>query len=292
MPIDANLPTNQTPTGLWLSAGRRLARNPAAVCGIIFLAVQVTAAIFADYIAPFSVEETDLLTGAVPPDSVHWLGTDELGRDLFSRMLFGSRISLAVGFVATAISTIIGTLYGSISGYIGGRTDAIMMRILDVLYTIPFIFFVIILMVLFGKNIYLMFLALGAIQWLTMARIVRGQVLGIKNSEYVEAAKSLGIKGSRIIVHHILPNCLGPIIVFSTLTIPSVILEEAFLSFLGLGVQEPMSSWGTLISDGVVAMETYPWMMIFPATNLVVSLLALNFLGDGLRDALDPKAVS
>ncbi len=274
---------------LWQDALRRLAHNKMAVISIVYLLIQSLAAIFAPLIAPFSFEETDLILGAVPPNATHWFGTDDLGRDMFTRILYGSRVSLMVGLLATAVSMVIGVSYGAISGYLGGRTDNIMMRGLEVLYAMPFTFFVIILMVLFGRNIYLMFIALGAIQWLTMARIVRGQVVSLKKMEFIEAAKATGVKTSKIIRKHIFPNTLSPVIVYVTLTIPTVILEEAFLSFLGLGVQEPMASWGTLISDGVSAMETYPWMIIYPCLTLMMTLLALNFLGDGLREAFDPK---
>lgn len=275
---------------LWQDAFQRLLKNKMAVIGFCYLIVQASLAVLAPWIASFPFEETDLLLGAVAPDSVHYFGTDALGRDMFTRVLHGARISLMVGILATAVSLAIGVLYGSISGYMGGRVDNIMMRLLEILYALPFTFFVIILMVLFGRNIYLLFIALGAIQWLTMARIVRGQVVSLKKMEYVDAARSMGVGHVRIIASHLIPNVLGTVIVYVTLTVPNVILEEAFLSFLGLGVQEPMASWGTLISDGVGAMQTYPWMLIIPCASLMLTLLALNFLGDGLRDALDPQA--
>lgn len=275
---------------LWEDAFSRLMKNKMAVFGLLYLLFQTLVAIFAPWIARFHYEETDLILGAIPPDGVHFFGTDDLGRDMFTRVIYGSRISLMVGILATAVSVLIGVLYGAISGYVGGRTDNIMMRILEILYSLPFIFFVIILMVLFGRNIYLLFIALGLIEWLTMARIVRGQVVSLKKMEYIDAARSMGVSHFQIIIRHLIPNVLGTVIVYITLTVPGVILEEAFLSFLGLGVQEPMSSWGTLISDGVSAMQTYPWMLIFPCVTLMMTLLALNFLGDGLRDALDPRA--
>jgi len=275
---------------LWQDALARLLKNKMAILGLVYLVLQFAAAIFAPWIAPFSYESTDLLLGAVPPDSTHWFGTDDLGRDIFTRVLYGSRMSLAVGVVATTVSVLIGVSYGAISGYLGGRVDNFMMRFLEVLYAMPFIFFVIILMVMFGRNIILMFVALGAVQWLTMARIVRGQIISLKKMEYIEAARSIGVSKTKIIFKHLVPNCLGPVIIYTTLTVPAVILEEAFLSFLGLGVQEPMSSWGTLISDGVGAMEIYPWILIYPCLTLMATLLALNFVGDGLREALDPKA--
>lgn len=277
-------------TSLWQDALRRLFKNKMAVAGLIYLLIQSLAAALAPWIAPFPYEETNLVLGAVPPDSVHFWGTDDLGRDLFTRVLFGARISLMVGILATFVSMVIGVSYGAVSGFVGGRVDDLMMRFVEILYAMPFIFFVIILMVIFGRNIYLMFVALGAVDWLTMARIVRGQVVSLKNTEYIEAARSMGVKTPRIILSHIVPNVMGPVIIYVTLTVPAVILEEAFLSFLGLGVQEPMSSWGTLISDGVAAMEVYPWMIAYPCITLMLTLLALNFLGDGLREALDPQA--
>jgi oligopeptide transport system permease protein len=274
---------------LWKDSWRRLRKNPSAIFGLGFLLVQACLALLAPYLSSYSYEHADLLLGALPPGGEHLLGTDDLGRDLLARILYGSRISLAVGLLATAVSMVIGVSYGAISGYIGGRVDSVMMRFVEVLYALPFTFFVIILMVIFGRNIYLLFVALGAVQWLNMARIVRGQVLSIKNKEYIEAALAMGVSHARIIWRHVVPNIMGPVIVYATLTIPVVILEEAFLSFLGLGVQEPKASWGTLIADGVGALETYPWMLIFPALSLMLVLLALNFFGDGLREALDPQ---
>lgn len=275
---------------LWQDALARLMQNKLALLGMIYLILQSSLAIFAPWITPFSYEDTDLLLGAIPPDRVHFFGTDDLGRDMFTRVIYGSRVSLMVGILATGVSMFVGVIYGAVSGYVGGRCDDAMMRFVEILYAMPFTFFVIILMVFLGRNIYLLFIALGAIQWLTMARVVRGQVVSLKNMEYVDAAVTMGIGHWQIIARHLIPNVMGPITVLVTLTVPGVILEEAFLSFLGLGVQEPMSSWGTLISDGVSAMETYPWMLIFPCLTLMLTLLALNFFGDGLRDALDPRA--
>jgi oligopeptide transport system permease protein len=204
-------------------------------------------------------------------------------------VLYGARVSLAVGLVATLVSLLIGVLYGAVAGYLGGRIDNLMMRIVDILYSLPFIFFVIILMVLFDRNFILLFVAIGAVEWLTMARIVRGQTLSIKQKEYIEAARAGGVSPSGIITRHVIPNVLGPVMVYVTLTVPGVILTESFLSFLGLGIQEPLTSWGVLISDGADQMETAPWMLLFPALFMVVTLFCFNFIGDGLRDALDPK---
>ncbi len=225
----------------------------------------------------------------LPEPARNWLGTDQLGRDLLTRLIYGGRISLAVGLLATLVSFLIGVSWGATAGFVGGKVDNIMMRIVDVMYGLPFIFLVILLMVVFGQNIILLFIALGAVQWLTMARIVRGQVISLKSQEFVEAAQTIGVSKAAIIYRHLIPNALGPIIVYATLTVPAVMLEEAFLSFLGLGVQAPQTSWGALASEGRQVMEMAPWMIIFPGLALAVTLLSLNFLGDGLRDALDPQ---
>ena len=209
---------------------------------------------------------------------------------MLTRIMYGGRVSLMVGFVATSVALVIGITWGAIAGFFGGRLDAIMMRIVDALYALPFMIFIILLMVVFGRNIYLLFLAIGAVEWLTMARIVRSQVMSIRNQEFIEAAYSIGLSRWLIIKKHIIPNTIGPVIVYTTLTIPSVMLLEAFLSFLGLGIQPPQSSWGLLINYGVETMEEYPWLLIFPGIALSLTLFALNFLGDGLRDALDPRA--
>ena len=249
-------------------------------------------AILAPWIAPHSYSYQNLDLGAQPPSSIFLLGTDTLGRDLFSRILYGARVSLMVGFVATGVALVIGVSWGIIAGYFGGRVDSIMMRIVDVLYGLPFIIFIILLMVIFGRNIWLLFGAIGAVEWLTMERIVRGQVLTIKNQEYVLAAQAMGVSNFQMFRKHIFPNILGPIAVYATLTIPQVMLLEAFLSFLGLGIQPPMSSWGTLIRYGVESMEEYSWLLIYPGLTFTITLFALNFFGDGLRDALDPKISS
>ena len=279
-------------SSLWEDAWRRLLANKAAVGGGVILCVLRTLAIFAPWIAPHSYSYQNLDLGAQPPSSNFFLGTDTLGRDLFSRILYGARVSLMVGFVATGVALVIGVSWGIIAGYFGGRVDSIMMRIVDVLYGLPFIIFIILLMVIFGRNIWLLFGAIGAVEWLTMARIVRGQVLTIKNQEYVLAAQAMGVSNFQMFRKHIFPNILGPIAVYATLTIPQVMLLEAFLSFLGLGIQPPMSSWGTLIRYGVESMEEYSWLLIYPGLTFTITLFALNFFGDGLRDALDPKISS
>lgn len=261
-----------------------------AMLGIIVLLLLSAAALLAPALTPYGYEQIDLELGAVPPGITHWLGTDDLGRDLFTRLLYGGRVSLAVGLCATFVSLLIGVTYGAISGYAGGRTDDVMMRLVDILYALPFTVFVIILTVAFGRNVLLLFVAIGAVEWLTMARIVRGQVLAIKQQPFIKAAAVLGFSHTRIIARHIIPNVIGPVVVYTTLTIPRVMLLESFLSFLGLGIQPPMSSWGLLIRDGARMMETYPWLLIVSGTTLSITLFALNFLGDGLRDALDPRS--
>lgn len=276
-------------SSLWSDAVSRLIKNKAAMVGAIILFVLILCAIFAPYIAPYSYSFQNLDLGATPPSSEHLLGTDILGRDLLSRILYGARISLMVGFVATGVALVIGVSWGIVAGYFGGRIDSIMMRIVDVLYGLPFIIFIILLMVIFGRNLWLLFGAIGAVEWLTMARIVRGQVMSLKNQEFVLAARAMGVSNLTMFRRHLLPNILGPIAVYATLTIPQVMLLESFLSFLGLGIQPPMSSWGTLIKDGVESMEEFSWLLIYPGITFTITLFALNFFGDGLRDALDPK---
>ena len=247
--------------------------------------------VVAPILNPYAFDATDFDLISVGPSlsTGHLFGTDALGRDLFVRTMYGGRISLMVGLVATAVSLIIGIAWGATAGFIGGRTDNIMMRIVDVLYAMPFMFFVILLMVFFGRSIVLIFVAIGAINWLDMARIVRGQTLSLKEKEFVEAARAGGVSDVKIVLRHIVPNLLGVVVIYVTLTIPQVILVESFLSFLGLGVQEPMTSWGALVNEGAQEMETAPWMLIFPAAFLATTLFCLNFIGDGLRDALDPR---
>ena len=276
---------------LWKDARVRLFRNKAAVVSMILLGVISLMAIFAPYLSLHPYDEIYWDRIQAPPDfaNAHWFGTDGNGRDLFVRTLHGARVSLMVGILATGVSLIIGVTYGAVAGFVGGRTDNIMMRFVDIMYSLPFLFFVILLMVAFGRNIFLIFVALGAVEWLTMARIVRGQTLSIKQREFIEAASAAGVSTPAIIVRHVIPNVLGPVIVYVTLTVPQVILTESFLSFLGLGVQEPLTSWGVLISEGARLMDIAPWMLVFPAIFLATTLFCLNFIGDGLRDALDPK---
>jgi oligopeptide transport system permease protein len=285
---------------LWADARARLFRNRAAVASMIVLAIITLMALFAPYLSRYAFDAIDYdLVSCAPswwPGDVacsaggaHWFGTDAVGRDLFVRVLYGARVSLAVGVVATLVSLVIGVLYGATAGYLGGRVDAVMMRAVDILYSLPFIFFVIILMVMFDRNFILLFVAIGAVVWLTMARIVRGQTLSAKQKEYIEAARAAGVSPFAIITRHIIPNVVGPVVVYVTLTVPDVILTESFLSFLGLGIQEPLTSWGVLISDGANTMESAPWLLVFPALFMAVTLFCFNFIGDGLRDALDPK---
>jgi oligopeptide transport system permease protein len=277
-------------SSLWHDAWLRLRKNHLAVFGMAALAVVAVACVIGPWLSPFGYEQQDLSLGATAPSAQHWLGTDTLGRDLLVRMLFGGRVSLGVGLAATFVALTIGVVYGAIAGFFGGKRDAVMMRAVDIMYSLPFPIFVILLMVFFGRNIVLLFVAIGAVEWLTMARIVRSQVMAVKKMEFIEAARSLGFGRRRIIFRHIVPNILGPIIVYTTLTIPGVMLLEAFLSFLGLGVQPPMSSWGVLIKDGAEKMEEYPWLLEFPAAIFSLTLFSLNFLGDGLRDALDVRS--
>ncbi len=276
---------------LWQDALARLRRNRAAVVSLFVLGFIALLAIFAPYLSPHPFDEVYWDAIRAPPDfaAAHWFGTDANGRDLFVRTLYGARVSLAVGLAATSVSLVIGVTYGAIAGYFGGRIDNAMMRFVDVMYSLPFLFFVILLMVVFGRHIVLIFVAIGAVEWLTMARIVRGQTLSLKRREFIEAARAGGVSTAKIIRRHIIPNTIGPVIAYSTLTIPQVILTESFLSFLGLGVQEPYTSWGVLVSEGAAQIESAPWMLIFPAIFLAASLFCFNFIGDGLRDAFDPR---
>ena len=277
--------------GLWADAARRLKHNRAAtISAAIVLAIALLALVGPSF-SPYRYDSLDWNHVAVPPQlaNAHWLGTDRLGRDLFVRTLHGLRISLLIGLMATAVSLLIGVTWGAVAGYVGGRTDELMMRAVDVLYSLPYIFIVIILMTIFTRgNVYVLFMAIGAVGWLTMARIVRGQALSLKRREFVEAAVIAGVGTPGILVGHIVPNLIGPVVVYATLTIPQMILYESFLSFLGLGVQEPLASLGSLINLGARDIESAAWMLLVPASFLVVLLVCFNFLGDGLRDALDP----
>jgi oligopeptide transport system permease protein len=307
---------------LWRDAWRRLLKNRLAVFGMVVLAImlllvilgptviRLTTGITADYV-PSQIEEGDLVR-SFPPSLQHPMGTDDTGRDLFARVLQGGRISLMVGLISTLVSLLVGVSYGAIAGYFGGRIDNIMMRIVDIIYAIPYILIVIVLLSVFGgpntpdfiawlsakiggagnqglSQIFLLFLALGLVSWLTMARVVRGQILSLKNEEFVTAARASGVSTFGIIFRHLVPNALGPVIVYATLTVPSVMLTEAFLSFLGMGVQAPYASWGSLASDGIKNISIFPWQLIFPGVTMALTLFSLNFLGDGLRDALDPQ---
>ena len=272
-------------------AARRLRSNSGAMCAMFVVFGIVALALFGPWFNPNGAETLDWLHVASKPalQNAHWFGTDRLGRDLFARTLEGTRVSLAVGLVASAVSLVVGIAYGSVSGYLGGRTDHVMMRLIEILSGLPLIFFVIFLTVVFGRNEYLLFLSIGAVGWLTMARIVRGQTLSVRQKEFIEAAVASGAGTARIIVKHVIPNVIGPIVVYATLTIPQIIMLESFLSFLGLGIQEPGASLGTLIAEGAGEMEAAPWMLLVPGGFLAALLLALNVFGDGLRDALDVK---
>lgn len=278
-------------TSLGRDGWLRLRKNRLAMaCLWVFLGITALC-----YLGPFAPivqdpNQTALTARSSGPSAAHWLGTDHLGRDVFARILAGGRISLLVGFLATLVSITIGVVYGTVAGFFGGRLDAVLMRIVDILYALPFMIFVIILTTLFGNQLWLLFVAIGAVEWLTMARIVRGQVMSLKRMEFIEAARSLGLGNGRIIFRHLIPNTLGPVIVYTTLTVPSVMLLESVLSFLGLGVMPPQSSWGTLIKEGADRVLTTPWLLVFPAIFFGVTLFCLNFLGDGLRDALDPRS--
>ncbi len=304
---------------LWRDAWKRLLRNRLAVFGMVVLAIMVVAVIIGPAIIAWTTGYTyDLIPGdrdlvkAMPPSLKHLMGTDDSGRDILARVLQGGRISLMVGIISTVVSLIIGVSYGAVAGYLGGRIDNLMMRIVDILYSIPYILIVIVLLAVFGgpstpewikwlsttlggagnqglSQIFLLFFALGLVSWLTMARVVRGQVLSLKNQEFVMAARATGVSTFGIIFRHLVPNTLGPVIVYATLTVPSVMLTEAFLSYLGLGVQAPFASWGSLAADGVKNIAIFPWQLLFPGLTMALALFSLNFLGDGLRDALDPQ---
>ena len=272
-------------------AWRRLSQNRAAMASLGLLGLMTLACFIGPWLTPWGLADVDWNAFDVGPtlEGGHWLGTDANGRDLLTRTLYGGQVSLSVALVAPFVSLIIGVLYGAVSGYVGGRVDNLMMRFVDIMYSLPFMFLVILLMVVFGRNIFLIYAAIGAVEWLDMARIVRGQTLALKRREFIEAAHALGVRDTKIVTRHLIPNAIGPVIIYVTLTVPKVILLESFLSFLGLGVQEPLTSWGVLISEGVDMMESAPWMLLVPSFFLAATLFCLNFLGDGLRDALDPR---
>lgn len=296
----------------WRAARRRLFARRLVAAAMIFVALLVLVCVLAPAFSPYDPNQQDLELKASPPSSAHWMGTDPLGRDIATRILYGGRISLLVGVLATAVAAVIGISYGLIAGLARPRVDAVMMRIVDILYAFPFITFVIILTVVFSEHrwmkaldgwldrneiqlepsIIFIFIAIGAIEWLTMARVVRGQVLALKNQEFILAARAYGARVPHILFCHLLPNVLGPVIIYASLTVPGVMLLEATLSFLGLGIQPPDASWGVLIRDGADNMETSPWMLFFPGLFFSSTLLAMNFIGDGLRDALDPKSLA
>ena len=283
----------RTDGGQWADAGYRLRANRAALAAGALVVLLMLAALLGPMLSPYALDHVDwsLSPLASPPSLAngHWFGTDSNGRDLFVRVWSGTQVSLLVALLATAVSVVIGVGWGATAGYLGGRVDGWMMRVVDVLYALPYMFFVIILTVVFGRSLWLIFLAIGAVGWLTMARIVRGQALALRQREFVAAAVTLGLPAHRIIARHIVPNVLGTVVVYATLTVPQVILFESFLSFLGLGVQEPLTSLGRLVAEGALEMETAPWQLLAPSAVLATLLLALNFLGDGLRDALDPR---
>ena len=315
----AELEQRSKGVSLWRDAWRRLLRNKLAVFGMIVIGIMVVAVIIGPAIIEWTTGYTyDLiptdrnLVKSMPPSWRHLMGTDDSGRDILARVLQGGRISLMVGLISTTVSLIVGLSYGAIAGFLGGRIDNVMMRIVDILYSIPYILIVIVLLSVFGgpntpewikwssakiggagnqglSQIFLLFFALGLVSWLTMARVVRGQILSLKNQEFVMAARATGVSTFDIIFRHLVPNALGPVVVYATLTIPSVMLTEAFLSFLGLGVQAPFASWGSLASDGIKNVAIFPWQLIFPGVTMALALFSLNFLGDGLRDALDPQ---
>ncbi len=276
---------------LWVDARRRLFQNKAAVISLFLIFLIAFLSFFGPFFLKYSFSDTDWNSIYYPPslNNGHFLGTDGNGRDLLVRILYGGRLSLTIGILATLVSVFIGVIYGTIAGYFGGKLDIFMMRVVEILYAMPYLIFVILLMVVFGRNIYFLFIAIGAVEWLTMARIVRGQTISLKEKEFIQTSKALGQSNFMIIWKHIIPNLAGPIVVYITLMVPSVLILESFSSFLGLGVQEPLTSWGVLISEGSREMETAWWLLIFPGIFMTITLASLNFIGDGLRDAIDPK---
>lgn len=276
-------------TTYWQDAWRRLKKNKMAMAGLVMVCIIAITAIFGPFFTKYSYSDQKLEWANQPPSTEHWLGTDNLGRDMFTRILYGARISLSIGIVASLLNFTIGVVYGGISGFFGGRVDSIMMRVIDILWGIPLLLYVILLMVVLEPGLTNIFIALGLVYWLKMARIVRGQILSLKQLEYILAARLIGAKPWRIIIRHLIPNSMGPIIVTATLAIPEAIFTEAFLSFIGLGVAAPMASWGVLASEGVTSLRSYPFQLFCPAVAISITMLSFNFLGDGLRDALDPR---
>lgn len=276
-------------TTYWRDAWRRLRRNQTAVTGLIVIALLFLFAAFGPLLSPYAYSDQSLLDTDLPPSAEHWFGTDGLGRDLFVRVGYGARISLAVGIAASLITLGFGVIYGGIAGLMGGRVDNLMMRIVDILYGIPSLLYIILLMVLLKPGLMNILIAIGLVYWLDMARIVRGQILSLREQEFVLAGRTMGARVGRILFRHLIPNAIGAIIVTATISIPKAIFTEAFLSFIGLGVQAPMASWGVLAADGLQSIRSYPWELFFPAAAISVAMLAFNFLGDGLRDALDPR---
>lgn len=284
--------SNQTSLSPLLAAWQRLMRQRMNAWALWFLIALMLLCGIGPKLSPYEQSQQNLELKATTPSTAHWLGTDPLGRDMLTRILHGGRVSLEVGLLATAVAAIIGVCYGMAAGLAGGRTDAAMMRIVDILYAFPFINFVILLMAIVGREFWLIFVAIGAVEWLTMARVVRGQVLALKNLEFIIAARASGAGFWHIVWRHLLPNVMGPVIIYASLTVPGVMLLEAALSFLGLGIQPPDASWGVLVREGANSMQTYPWLLLYPGIFFSSTLLALNLLGDGLRDAFDPKSMS
>jgi len=286
--VDAEAITGPITT-YWRDAWRRLRKHRLAIAGLTIIVILVLVAVFGPLLSPYGYSDQSLNETNHPPSSKHWFGTDNLGRDLFTRVMYGARISLTIGVVTSLISLGIGVTYGAISGFFGGKIDSFMMRIVDIFYGLPFLLYVILLLVIMGPGLRPIFISLGIVYWLNMARIVRGEILSLKEREFVLAARTIGVSPQRIIVRHLVPNAMGPIIVTMTLVIPEAIFSEAFLSYIGLGVSAPVASWGVLASDGYTAIRSYPWQLFFPAAFISITILAFNFLGDGLRDAFDPR---
>ncbi|ORC53130.1 peptide ABC transporter permease [Burkholderia sp. A27] len=273
------------------TAAMRFVRNRAALTGSLVLLLIVIACVAGPWLLPNGPIDSDWSAISLPPtwQNAHWFGTDELGRDLLARTLQGGRVSLEVGLLGTLVSGLIGVAYGASAGYLGGRVDAVMMRIVDMMYAIPYMLIAILMMTLFGRAFYLVVLTISAFSWLDMARVVRGQTLSLRSREFIDAARAIGVSSRSIIARHIVPNLFGVVVVYASVTVPNIVLTESVLSFLGLGVQEPMTSWGVLIQDGAQKLESMPWLLLCPAVMLCVTLYCVNFVGDGLRDAFDPK---